>query len=90
MVKIRKDTIKNILKIVKCLEQAEDWLWYRECARRTGLHHKTVARLIANYLHDFVEERELEPFKVKLIRLKPGVTTEGIARYLRVKINFVD
>ncbi|RLF77629.1 hypothetical protein DRN32_07670 [Thermococci archaeon] len=85
MVRIRKDTMRNIVKIVKCLKQAEEgWLWIREVARRTGLHHKTVSRLIDRHLSMFVEIERLEPFNVRMLRLKPGVDTNGIFKFLSV------
>jgi hypothetical protein len=81
---LRKDQTKNIIKIVNCLKQAEDWLWIRLVARRTGLHHKTVARLIDNHLIMFVDIQIMEPFNVRMIRLKPGTDVNGIYRYLSV------
>lgn len=88
--KVRKDTIKNIIKIVNCLKKAEEgWLWIREISRRSGLHHKTVSRLVDNHLSIFIEEQTLEPFNVRMIRLKPGTDVNSIYRYLSVmeKIN---
>ena len=83
--RIRKDTMRNIVKIVKCLKQAEEgWLWIREVARRTGLHHKTVSRLIDRHLSMFVEIERLEPFNVRMLRLKPGVDINGIFKFLSV------
>lgn len=82
---MRKDTIKNIVKIVQCLKNAEEgWLWVREIARRTELHHKTVARLIDKHLGMFVERQTMEPFNVEMIRLKPGTDASGIYRYMTV------
>jgi len=77
--------MRNIVKIVKCLKQAEEgWLWIREVARRTGLHHKTVSRLIDRHLSMFVEIERLEPFNVRMLRLKPGVDINGIFKFLSV------
>lgn len=87
---MRSDTAKNVIKIVKCLKQAEEgWLWIREISRRTNLHHKTVSRLINKHLTMFVETQRLEPFNVEMIRLKPGTDINGIFRFLSVmeKIN---
>jgi len=87
---MRKDTAKNVLKIFKCLKQAEEgWLWVREISRRTGLHHKTVSRLIDKHLSIFIEEQNLEPFNVRMIRLKPNTNTESVIKFLSVmeKIN---
>ena len=80
---MRKDTAENIIKIVKCLKGAEEgWLWIREIARRTGLHHKTVSRLVDTHLAMFVEMQVMEPFNVRMIRLKPGTDINGIYRFL--------
>ncbi len=90
---MRKDTVENVIKIVKCLKQSEEgWLWIREIARRTNLHHKTVSRLVDNHLTMFVDVQRLEPFNVEMIRLKPGTDVNGIFRFLSVmdKINTVD
>jgi hypothetical protein len=82
---MRKDTVKNIIKIVNCLKAAENgWLWIREISRRTGLHHKTVSRLIELHLTMFVEEQAMEPFSVKMIKLKEGTDINNIYRFLSV------
>lgn len=75
--------MENIIKIVNCLKQAEEgWLWIRECSRRTGLHHKTVSRIIDRHLTMFVEEQTLEPFNIRMIRLKPRTDINGVYKYL--------
>jgi hypothetical protein len=82
---MRADTAKNVIKIVKCLKQAEEgWLWVREISRRTNLHHKTVSRLIDKHLNMFVEVQRLEPFNVEMIRLKPGTDIDGVFRFLSI------
>jgi hypothetical protein len=82
---MRKDTVKNLIKIVNCLKEAENgWLWIREISRRTGLHHKTVSRLIELHLAMFVEEQAMEPFNVKMIKLKEGTDIGNIYRFLSV------
>lgn len=82
---MRKDTIKNVIKIVKCLESEEGWTWIRQIARKAGLHHKTVSRLIDLHLNMFLETQEMEPFKLRMVKLKPGTDVNGILRYLSVK-----
>jgi len=80
---MRKDTAENIIKIVKCLKGAEEgWLWIREIARRTNLHRKTVSRLVDNHLSMFVDIQTMEPFNVRMIRLKPGTDINGVYRFL--------
>ncbi|MEM5843627.1 MAG: helix-turn-helix domain-containing protein [Candidatus Aenigmatarchaeota archaeon] len=82
---MRKDKIQNLIKIVKCLKHSEEgWLWIREIARRTKLHHKTVSRLINTHLTMFVEIQKFEPFNVQMVRLKPGTDINGIFRFLTV------
>lgn len=82
---MRADASKNIIKIVLCLETSGDWLWIREIGRRTGMDHRTVSRLIDKHLSSFVEEQLMEPLPLKMIRLKPNVTSQGIMRYLKVR-----
>jgi hypothetical protein len=83
---MRKDAIKNLIKIVKCLKQAEEgWLWYREISRRCNLHHKTVSRLIDKHLSMFIEEQNMEPFNIRMIRLKPDTDLNKLFRFLTVK-----
>lgn len=82
---MRKDTIKNLIKIVKCLETEEGWTWIRQIARKTGLHHKTVSRLVDIHLKMFLEAQEMEPFKLRMVKLKPSTDVNGILRYLSVK-----
>jgi hypothetical protein len=84
VIKIRKDTAKNLLKIVNCLNETKDWTWIRQIARRTGLHHKTVSRLI-NQLQMFIEEQTLEPFKIRMIRLKPYTNVKSVFKFLALK-----
>jgi hypothetical protein len=82
--------MENLIKIVKCLKQAEEgWLWVREISRRVNLHHKTVSRLISNHLTMFVEMQRLEPFNVQMIRLKPETDVNNVFKFLSVmeKIN---
>ena len=87
MGKVRKDTVKNIIKIVSCLEKAgNDWLWVREVARICKLGPATVSRLLNSHLSAFIESRvEERPIKIHLIRLKTGVDAKGVFRFLAVK-----
>ena len=87
---MRKDTMENIVKIVQCLKQAEEgWLWIREISRRCKLHHKTVSRIIDMHLQMFVEEQRLDPFNIRMFRLKQDTDVNGVFKYLSVmkKIN---
>jgi len=83
---MRKDTAENVIKIIRCLKSAESgWLWIREISRRCNLHHKTVSRLISMHLSMFIEEQTVEPFNVRMIRLKPNTDLNGVFRFLAVK-----
>ena len=82
---MRVDTIKNVIKIVKCLEGEEGWTWIRDVSRKTGIHHKTVSRLIDLHLSMFLEAQEMEPFKLRMIRLKSNTDANAVLRYLAVK-----
>ena len=83
---MRKDVAENLIKIVRCLKDAEEgWLWIREISRRCNLHHKTVSRLVDKHLSMFVETQTMEPFNVHMIRIKPGTDLNGIFRFLSVK-----
>ena len=87
---MRKDAIENIIKIVKCLKNAEEgWLWLTEIGKRTGLNRKTVTRLIDKHLTLFVDQQNMEPLNIRMVRLKPGIDINAIFRHLSVmeKIN---
>jgi hypothetical protein len=82
---MRKDQAENIIKIVKCLKQAEEgWLWIREISRRTGLHHKTVSRLVDKHLTMFVDMQSMEPFNVRMIKLKANTDISGVFKFLSI------
>lgn len=83
---LRKDTLANLIKIIQCLKQSEEgWLWVREISRRTGLHHKTVSRLIERHLSMFLEVQTMEPFNIRMIKLKQNTDLNSIFRFLAVK-----
>jgi hypothetical protein len=83
---MRKDVAENIVKIVKCLKRAEEgWMWIRQIARETGLHHKTVSRLIDRHLSMFIEVQTMEPFNLRMIKLKPNTDLNSVFRFLAVK-----
>lgn len=82
---LRRDTVENVIKIVNCLKRSEGgWLWIREIGRKCKLHHKTVSRLIDRHLTMFIEEQRLEPFNIRMFRLKPGTNINGVIKYLSV------
>jgi len=86
MKRLRKDTTENLIKILSCLQRAEgQWLWYRQIGRICKIHHKTVSRLLANHLSIFIDEQSLEPFRIKMVRLKPESNVDAIVKFLRIK-----
>ena len=83
---MRKSTLIHLIKIVKCLEEAEGgWLWPTEIAKRCDIHRTTVVRLIDSRLSNFVDEETVGPTNIRMFKLKPGVNVEGIVKYLSVK-----
>ena len=83
---MQKNTLKNIITIANCLKQAENgWLWPTEIANRTGLHRKTVTRLIEVHLLNFVDEQKLLPSNIRMFKLKPAADMTSILKFLSVK-----
>ena len=66
---MRKDKLDNLKKILECLKEAEDWIWLRECARRTGLHHSTISRLLRD-IEEFIDQQYIEALNIRMIKLK--------------------
>ena len=84
---VRKGIDYNkVAKIWKTLAEAEDYLSIRETARRSGLDESTTRRYISNYLERFVDVQEIIPgLRLKLIKLKAGISFESIVKWLRIK-----
>ena len=61
---------ENLETITECIKNSDGWIWYREIARRTGLHHKTVSRLINQHLINEIEDVVVKPINMKMIRFK--------------------
>lgn len=84
--RVQKNTLKNIIKIVKCLEEAKnDWIWLTAIAKRVKLHRTTVSRLIDKHLALFIEQNTVEPFNIRMIRLKPDANLQTILRFISLK-----
>jgi hypothetical protein len=82
----QKNTLKNIIKIVKCLEESKnDWIWLTAISKRVKLHRTTVSRLIDKHLALFVEQNTVEPFNIRMIKLKPDANLQTILRFISVK-----
>ncbi len=83
---MKKVVLENVIKIANCLKQAENgWLWPTEIANRTGIHRKTVTRLIEQHLSNFVEENKLDPSNIRMFKLKDDANLTGILRFMSVK-----
>lgn len=83
---MKKVVVENVIRIANCLKQAENgWLWPTEISNRTGLHRKTVTRLIERHLANFVEEQKLNPSNIRMFKLKPTADMTSILKFLSVK-----
>jgi hypothetical protein len=84
--KMKKTLLENVIKIANCLKQAENgWLWPTEISNRTGLHRRTVTRLLESFLSNFIEEQKLEPSNIRMFKIKPGVDMNSILKFMSVK-----
>ena len=87
---MRKDKAANIVRIVRFIEQ-NPGTHVREIARSLSLNPATVHRTLKE-MQEFLTFRSLNheidrplPNMPTLIKLKDGITTEGVLRYLKVK-----
>ncbi len=86
---MRRDKVSNILRVVKFLEENPD-TYLREISRNLNLNPATVHRCLKE-ISEFIVAKPLAdtmdglPNLPVLIRLKEGVTAEGIARFLKFK-----
>jgi|Deesub1362A_J573_1020465.scaffolds.fasta_scaffold05219_2 methylphosphotriester-DNA--protein-cysteine methyltransferase len=74
---------RAIARVFRALEEAEGWIWIREIARRTRMHPEQVRRVLDNYFQEAIDEIEL-PVRLRVVRLKEGVTLKGHLRYLKL------
>lgn len=83
---VKKNVVEHVIRIANCLNQAENgWLWPTEIANRTGIHRKTVTRLIERYLVNFVEEQKLDPSNIRMFKLKPDASLTAILKFMSVR-----
>jgi len=88
---VKKTVLENIIKILKCLENSKnDWIWITELAKRSKLHRTTVSRLIDKYLLMFITQTTVEPFNIRMIRLKEGVDTKSIIKFIKLREKLKD
>lgn len=92
--KYYKNTVKNVLLIVKVLKESEkdgnSFLTVSKIAKLTNLHKWTVSRTLDMYMHPYVEMTTPEGFEdvglqIKFIRLKnPNIDEKQVLRFLKL------
>jgi hypothetical protein len=84
--RMKKIVVENVIRIANCLKQAENgWLWPTEISNRTGLHRKTVTRLLESHLANFIEEQRLDPSNIRMFKIKANVDMTAILKFISVK-----
>lgn len=85
--KVRRGIDYNkVAWIFKTLFEAEDWISMREIARRSGMKEGTTRYYLVKHLDRFLDVQEIIPgLRLKLVKLKPGVSLNKIIRWLKVK-----
>lgn len=83
---MKTKTLEKVIKVLKAVEEAgNEGIWLTAIGKRVDMHRTTVARIIENHLSEFVTVDMVEPFNLKIVKLKSGRDLRGILRYLRVK-----
>lgn len=83
---MKRVVLENVIRIANCLKQAENrWLWPTEISNRTGLHRRTVTRLLEGQLANFVDEQKMEPSNIRMFKLKDTADMTSILKFLSVK-----
>ena len=87
--------LKKVFIILKALEKINNWVWIRELSRETKIPLSTLHYYLEKHLNQFLEEINTEQFlnyekeknypKLRLIKLKDGVTTEKAIKWLKIK-----
>ncbi|MCD6226697.1 MAG: hypothetical protein J7J93_02795 [Candidatus Aenigmarchaeota archaeon] len=87
--------LKKVFIILKALEKINNWVWIRELSRKTKIPLSTLHYYLEKHLNQFLEEINTEQFlnyekeknypKLRLIKLKDGVTTEKAIKWLKIK-----
>ncbi|OYT42536.1 MAG: hypothetical protein B6U78_01050 [Candidatus Aenigmarchaeota archaeon ex4484_224] len=90
MPKLKKPTIAKMIKIVKYIEENPN-TYVRDIARNLGMNPATVHRIL-KHLNEFLEFVSLSnrvdanlPNLPVFIRLKEGVTADGIIKFIIAK-----
>lgn len=90
--KIKRDRkVKNgfdtdkIARIWKVLSERQDWMYINEISRGTNINKVTVRWYLDHYFQKFIEERKLsESIRIRFVKLKDGMSLEGMLTALRV------
>ena len=91
--KIRRGIdLEKITKIWTVLAQSGDWIHVAEISRRTKMDECTVRWYLNHYLSNAIDEERIGPkIKLRLIRLKTGLTLESYIKALnyinKIKVN---
>ena len=86
---IHKTTIKNIDNILKLLKEVGE-IHIRGISKALDLNPFVVSNIIDKYLYYFVDIRSVDQFgfRIKLIKLKPGMENTGledVLKYVKLK-----
>ncbi len=88
--RIRRDSIEKLVRIVKFIEENPN-TYLRDISRNLGINPATVHRVL-KLINDFIEVTSINdkieanlPNLPLFIRLKEGVTTEGIVKFVATR-----
>ncbi len=87
--------LKKVFIILKVLEKINNWVWIRELSRETKIPLSTLHYYLEKYLNQFLDEINTEQIlnyekeknypKLRLIKLKDGVTAEKTIKWFKIK-----
>lgn len=75
--------IEKLTKIWNTLAENSDWMHVAEISRRSSIDECTVRWYLDNYLKDAIEEERIVPtIRLRLVRLKVGLSLESYVNAL--------
>lgn len=90
-----KPDLKKVFTIVKTLENINTWTWIRGLSRKSKIPLSTLHFYLENHLNSFIDEINTGEFlnyqkeenypKLRLIKLKDGVTAENTIKWFKIK-----
>jgi len=90
-----KPDLKKVFTIVKTLENINTWTWIRGLSRKSKLPLSTVHFYLEKHLNRFIDEINTSDFldyekgenypKLRLIKLKDGVTAEKAVKWFKIR-----